>query len=314
MDAPQSAEEARLAELLAGSDEDELDAPLPAQPAPPPAPPADDDDDELDAPAPPAAADAPPPPPAAEDAPAADDEDELDAPAPPAAAAPAEAAPPRAAADDALEPLVVPEELRYEPGSSPKGDGTGPLVAPYAPPGGAAPPLVVPEELRYAGEDLGLDAAGDDALYVAVVGFDHSRGNVLEWAHPAADGPWVDAVPFLALPDGAHHVGDAGDACRFTAPGASGRLYGASYVMQRDPDQLKAGSASAARATRSKVQKALVRAAKESEIPNFKGSFLGRFPLVSADFWTSDHLSERSRRVDAFSGSHARGSFMLKRS
>ena len=37
------------------------------------------------------------------------------------------------------------------------------------------------------------------------------------------------------------------------------------------------------------------RAAKESEIPNFKGSYLGRFPLVSADFWTSDHLSERPR-------------------
>ena len=31
-----------------------------------------------------------------------------------------------------------------------------------------------------------------------------------------------------------------------------------------------------------------------------KGSFLGRFPLVSADFWTSDHLAERSRSVDAF--------------
>jgi hypothetical protein len=40
---------------------------------------------------------------------------------------------------------------------------------------------------------------------------------------------------------------------------------------------------------------AFLRAAKESEIPNFKGSFLGRFPLVSADFWTSDHLSERAR-------------------
>jgi hypothetical protein len=42
------------------------------------------------------------------------------------------------------------------------------------------------------------------------------------------------------------------------------------------------------------------RAAQESEIPNFKGSYLGRFPLVLADFWTSDHLSERSQRVDAF--------------
>ena len=37
------------------------------------------------------------------------------------------------------------------------------------------------------------------------------------------------------------------------------------------------------------------RAGKGCENPNFKGSYLGRFPLVSADFWTRDHLSERSR-------------------
>ena len=60
-------------------------------------------------------------------------------------------------------------------------------------------------------------------------------------------------------------------------------------------------------------QDVLFRAAKESEIPNFKGSFLGRFPLVSADFWTSDHLSERSRSVDAFPGTRARGTLKLKR-
>jgi hypothetical protein len=58
---------------------------------------------------------------------------------------------------------------------------------------------------------------------------------------------------------------------------------------------------------------AYARAAKESEIPNFKGSDLGHFPLVSADFWTSDHLSERSRSVDAFSGTRARGTLTLKR-
>ena len=40
---------------------------------------------------------------------------------------------------------------------------------------------------------------------------------------------------------------------------------------------------------------AWTRAGKGCEIPNFKGSYLGRFPLVLADFWTSDHLSERSR-------------------
>ena len=36
-------------------------------------------------------------------------------------------------------------------------------------------------------------------------------------------------------------------------------------------------------------------------------------PIVSADFWTSDHLSERSRSVDAFSGTRARGTLTLKR-
>ena len=54
-------------------------------------------------------------------------------------------------------------------------------------------------------------------------------------------------------------------------------------------------------------------AAKESELPDFKGSSLGRFPLVSADFWTSDHLLERSRSVDACSGTRARGTLTLKR-
>ena len=55
------------------------------------------------------------------------------------------------------------------------------------------------------------------------------------------------------------------------------------------------------------------RAGKESEIPSFKGSYLGRFPLVLADFWTSDHLSERSRSVGAVSETRARGTLTLKR-
>ena len=54
-------------------------------------------------------------------------------------------------------------------------------------------------------------------------------------------------------------------------------------------------------------------AGQESEIPNFKASYLGRFPLVLADFWTSDHLLERSRSVDAFSGARARETLTLKR-
>ena len=55
------------------------------------------------------------------------------------------------------------------------------------------------------------------------------------------------------------------------------------------------------------------RAGQESEIPNFKASYLGRFPLVLADFWTSDRLSERFRSVDAFFGTRARGTLTLKR-
>ena len=66
-------------------------------------------------------------------------------------------------------------------------------------------------------------------------------------------------------------------------------------------------------AGRAKDPHAKDRAAKGCEIPNFKGSYLGRFPLVSADFWTSGHLSERPRSVDAFSGTRARGTLTLKR-
>ena len=43
------------------------------------------------------------------------------------------------------------------------------------------------------------------------------------------------------------------------------------------------------------------RAAKGCEILNFEGSYLSQFPLVSAHFWTSDHLSSSSRTVNAFS-------------
>jgi len=73
------------------------------------------------------------------------------------------------------------------------------------------------------------------------------------------------------------------------------------------------GSVTALLYASGKAPDAACRAGQESEIPNFKGSYLGRFPLVSADFWTSDHLLERSRSVDAFPGTRARGTLTLKR-
>ena len=41
--------------------------------------------------------------------------------------------------------------------------------------------------------------------------------------------------------------------------------------------------------------------------PTSNRSSLGRFPLVLADFWTSDRLSERSRSMDVGSRTRARG-------
>ena len=58
---------------------------------------------------------------------------------------------------------------------------------------------------------------------------------------------------------------------------------------------------------------ARARAGKGCERPIFEGSSLGRLPLVSADIWTSDHPSERSRSVGAFFGTRARGTLTSKR-
>ena len=52
---------------------------------------------------------------------------------------------------------------------------------------------------------------------------------------------------------------------------------------------------------------------KGEKLANFGGSSLGRSPLVSAHFSTSDHLSGRSRRTDPFSGPSASKTPMLKR-
>ena len=84
-------------------------------------------------------------------------------------------------------------------------------------------------------------------------------------------------------------------------------------VLQAGDGQLALTNGGADFSTDAPSWQVVARAAKESEIPNFKGSYLGRFPLVSADFWTSNHLPERPRSVDAFFGTRARGTLTLKR-
>ena len=56
----------------------------------------------------------------------------------------------------------------------------------------------------------------------------------------------------------------------------------------------------------------VTRAAQGCEILNFQGSYLGQSPLVSAHFWTSDHLSSSIRRVNAFSDRIDRQTLELK--
>ena len=151
---------------------------------------------------------------------------------------------------------------------------------------------------------LGAWLAAQDHGRVLVTGGNHDR--TLEASSPARVaellGPRVEYV--------AHGGVDVGGARLFLSPYSNpntARSRNSAFQGKTHGDALCANFA------KFHASKAVDRAAKESEIPNFKGSDLGHFPLVSADFWTSDRLSERSRDVDAFCGTRARGTLTLKR-
>ena len=109
--------------------------------------------------------------------------------------------------------------------------------------------------------------------------------NIAHWAWRSGDADWTMALSVVM----ARVVQRAETLYLHTGPLGDGDW---SYTSPR--------TAAGAEALRC-IRAAGARAAKESEIPSFKGSYLGRFPLVSADFWTSDHLLERPRSVDFFS-------------
>jgi hypothetical protein len=132
-------------------------------------------------------------------------------------------------------------------------------------------------------------------------------------------GLWEDAEASLAKAD-AHHpdvalyVAALADVVLVRAAGAVLRL--ADAVANVDPNVGFPDSSEEYEArldAHGFPRGVLPRARKVREVPNFKGSYLGCFPLVSADFWTTDHLSERSRSVNAVSGTRARGTLTLKR-
>jgi hypothetical protein len=175
--------------------------------------------------------------------------------------------------------------------------------SPTAPPrDGAAPPLNLTASLRRRGAHAGAGAPRDADVLVAVL----LSGDVSEFARAPRPSAWPRRVEaaldfFVAL-----------ESTLGAAPGA--RFDVAALVFEDAPDA--PGLDFGERYHRCDAYRSFAAkdgAGQESEIPNFKASYLGRFPLVSADFWTSDHLSERSRSVDAFSGTRARGTFTLKR-
>ena len=166
---------------------------------------------------------------------------------------------------------------------------------------------------------------GDESLVAAAsVAYDPDAAEASLWRRPAA---WLARNVELLLP----LVGFVGRVAGDRAVGREASLRERRAGELREilgslgPAVIKAGQALASRPDLlpaeylRELQKlqdrvpAFDRAAKGCEIPNFKGSYLGRFPLVSADFWTSDHLSERSRSVNAFPGTRARGTLTLKR-
>ena len=125
-----------------------------------------------------------------------------------------------------------------------------------------------------------------------------------------------DACAATRLSDGAVVVVDVVEGVRvqtrFALRAACAERLAPILVLNK-LDRLAVETADSPMEAFSRLRRVLDRAAKESEIPNFKGSYLGRFPLVSSDFWTSDHLLERSRSADAFFGTRARETLTLKR-
>ena len=152
-------------------------------------------------------------------------------------------------------------------------------------------PLKYTGTVRVAREDLDRDAI-DGSILDMVREARAVRERAARPAPPPAAGPWRCHVCTLAA-----------GTCEHSPHWFARRVADARRAKDA---KLDAARLEVARAVHD-------RAGQESEIPNFKGSCLGRFPLVSADFWTSDHLSERSRSVDAFPGTRARGRLTLKR-
>ena len=195
------------------------------------------------------------------------------------------------------------------------------------------------EDLRDALQRFLDDRAGPYAASLAVVG-DGYEVAVAAGARPgdafafgSGTKPFVAAAVLKLVEAGVVGLDDAAGpwidpALDALAPGATfGKLFGAaaakvtlrmllgmrSGVADFDVEAFDAEVLAAGDAVHAPDEFVAYGASKESELPNVKGSDLGRFPLVLADFWTSDHLSERSRRVDAFCGTRARGTLTLKR-
>ncbi|KAJ1462798.1 transport protein Avl9-domain-containing protein [Pelagophyceae sp. CCMP2097] len=116
----------------------------------------------------------------------------------------------------------------------------------------------VTQEVAQARE---TDDACSDTI-VAVVGFHHTRGNVVEslWPEDVFETSSADTLAFTALPDGAHHAKADDDWAYFSIPRGDATWHGVTCVVQIPVAALSEGlTASKERdaATRGTVQKAV---------------------------------------------------------
>ena len=178
-------------------------------------------------------------------------------------------------------------------------DGGGSYAEPATPEEELMPAAPPPEDAEPAPpplEDLGdlppdWESAEDDA---GETYYWNVKTNETSWTKPAADPPKPRAAPPPPKrPEGTppKKAPHAGRSLKPTTPEKA--------PERPEEDQPRGGLRGMRQGS--------------NEIPNFRGSDLGRVPLVSADFWTCDDLLGRSRSVDAFVGTSARGTRTLKR-
>lgn len=149
---------------------------------------------------------------------------------------------------------------------------------------------------------LSLPHTNEAILAVAVVGFHHSKGSMLEFYHPRSrDLSSFKHLIHQALPDGAHNVG-AGSVCFVLPPAASGKDTAppSNYIVvscfrQIPTDELVAAGQEE-EFTRATVQKAMC---VVSQVPMY-GLIEARLRMVTEAYFNGKNFSDKSLLIELY--------------